>query len=74
MPCLVLCCRRRLPLLLQAAVEDGLVHVDVALPDFKIAFFLEGAVKAAGAAGAARADQEGGLLSSLDAEGVVLSG
>ncbi|GAB4816837.1 hypothetical protein N2152v2_003883 [Parachlorella kessleri] len=58
----------------QAAVEDGLVHVDIALPDFKIAFFLEGAVKAAGAAGAARAGQEDGLLSALDAEGVVLSG
>ena len=51
------------------------MHVDIALPDFKIAFFLEGTVKAAGAAGRARAGQEsGGLLSSLDAEGVVLSG
>lgn len=27
----------------QAAVEDGLVHVDVALPDYKIALFLENA-------------------------------
>jgi hypothetical protein len=30
---------------LQTGVEDGLVHVDVALPDYKIAFFLEGAAQ-----------------------------
>lgn len=28
---------------LQAPVEDGLVHVDIALPDYKLAFFLENA-------------------------------
>lgn len=28
---------------IQAPVEGGLVHVDIALPDYKIAFFLEGA-------------------------------
>ena len=29
--------------LVQGPVEDGLVHVDIALPDYKLAFFLENA-------------------------------
>lgn len=35
----------------QAPVEDGLVHVDVALPDYKLAFFLEDAHKASASQG-----------------------
>ncbi len=71
---------------LQAAVEDDLVHVDIALPDFKIAFFLEGAEKVGGGGGAGNGRGAGagaggsggggggGGLSALDAEGVMLSG
>ena len=36
---------------LQAPVEDGLVHVDIALPDYKLAFFLENAQHAASGQG-----------------------
>lgn len=61
--------------LYQAAVEDGLVHVDLALPDFKIAFFLEGAAGQPGSGGGAGGQGgRGGSPSSLDPEGVVLSG
>lgn len=28
---------------MQGPVEDGLVHVDIALPDYKLALFLENA-------------------------------
>lgn len=30
---------------LQGPVEDGLVHVDIALPDYKLALFLENALE-----------------------------
>lgn len=30
---------------MQGPVEDGLVHVDIALPDYKLALFLEDAHK-----------------------------
>ena len=64
-----------LPARLQAAVEDGLIHVDIALPDYKIAFFLEGAEKSgAGGGGKGAAGAMAGGLSALDPEGVVLSG
>ena len=33
---------------LQGPVEDGLVHVDIALPDYKLALFLENAHKQQG--------------------------
>jgi hypothetical protein len=46
----------------QTAVEDGLVHVDIALPDYKIAIFLEGTVQTPG---------DGNFI---DPEGTVLSG
>ncbi|PSC76100.1 E3 ubiquitin-ligase ARI4 [Micractinium conductrix] len=67
----------------QAPVEDGLVHVDVALPDYRIAFFLETPARpAAAAASGARggggdggsAGSRHGTLASLDAEGTMLSG
>ena len=32
-------------LILQGPVEDGLVHVDIALPDYKLALFLENALE-----------------------------
>lgn len=60
----------------QAPVEDALVHVDVALPDYKIAFFLETPAAAplppssSGSRGAAPAAP----LASLDEEGAKLSG
>ena len=64
-------------------MEDGLVHVDVALPDYRIAFFLETPARpAAAAASGARggggdggsAGSRHGTLASLDAEGTMLSG
>ncbi|KAL4419413.1 hypothetical protein ABPG77_003387 [Micractinium sp. CCAP 211/92] len=57
----------------QAPVEDGLVHVDVALPDYKIAFFLQPhAGQAPG--GSPSSSSSGSRLSTLDAEGTMLSG
>lgn len=50
-------------------MEEGLVHVDIALPDFRIAFFMA-PPPTAGASGRAG----GGHLASLDAEGTMLSG
>lgn len=38
-------------IMMQAPVEDGLVHVDIALPDYKLAFFLENAHQAAAGQG-----------------------
>ncbi len=35
-------------MVLQGPVEDGLVHVDIALPDYKLALFLEDAHKQQG--------------------------
>lgn len=57
------------------------MHVDIALPDYKIAFFLEGAERgpagpASGGRSGAGGKGSGGQvpLSALDPEGVVLSG
>ncbi|KAK9829839.1 hypothetical protein WJX72_008179 [[Myrmecia] bisecta] len=62
----------------QAAVEDGLVHVDIALPDYKIAIFLSnpqetGDGKQQGPQ-MREAKQEGSQLKFLDPEGLMLSG
>jgi hypothetical protein len=58
---------------LQTGVEDGLVHVDVALPDYKIALFLEGAAQ--GSPGLQGKDSSGGQrLTFLDPEGSTLTG
>ena len=43
-------------------MEDGQVHVDLALPDYKVAFFLDTPA------------QPGASRSGLDAEGSMLSG
>lgn len=55
----------------QAPIEDGLVHVDIALPDYKIAFFLQ---PDAGRGPESRGGSRAGGLSTLDAEGTMLSG
>lgn len=46
------------------------MHVDIALPDYKVAFFLETAPRIGSSAGGGG----GGRLASLDAEGTMLSG
>jgi hypothetical protein len=53
---------------LQAPVEDGLVHVDIALPDYKLAFFLDAPLPATSTS------RSGGRLTNLDAEGAMLTG
>eukprot|EP00887_Chlorella_sp_A99_P000711 scaffold5.g711.t1 len=60
----------------QAPVEDGLVHVDIALPDYKIALFLETSAPAiASGAGGDRVPGAPGLgLGGADALGTALSG
>lgn len=65
----------------QAPVEDALVHVDIALPDYKVAFFLETPPAAAappppggrGRGAAGRAAPAAAPLASLDEEGAKLS-
>lgn len=61
----------------QATVEDGLVAVDVALPDYRIAFFLTAPPLPSGG-GSSRSTRAGsggsGSLSVLDPEGTMLSG
>lgn len=52
----------------QAPVEDGLVHVDIALPDYKLAFFLDAPLPATSTS------RSGGRLTNLDAEGAMLTG
>ena len=51
---------------LQVAVEDGLVAVDVALPDYKLALFLDGSHQSASVAQS--------QLTTLDPDGSMLSG
>eukprot|EP00891_Asterochloris_glomerata_P004782 jgi/Astpho2/4782/Aster-x1237 len=51
---------------LQVAVEDGLVGVDVALPDYKLALFLDGSHQSVSAAQS--------HLTTLDPDGSMLSG
>ena len=50
----------------QVAVEDGLVGVDVALPDYKLALFLDGSHQSVSAAQS--------QLTTLDPDGSMLSG
>jgi hypothetical protein len=57
--------------LVQDCVEDGLVGVDIALPDFKVAFFL---AAPPGASPASGGGSPAPRLSSLDPEGAMLSG
>ena len=45
---------------LQGPVEDGLVHVDIALPDYKLALFLENAQEPQGSAGNSNHSQSDG--------------
>ena len=42
------CCSSTIDSVPINAVEDGLVHVDIALPDYKLALFLENAHKQQG--------------------------
>lgn len=67
----------------QAPVEDGLVSVDIALPDFKIALFLEAPIgpqgnhtgsSSRGSSNGSGLGVGGGRLSTLDGEGTMLSG
>ncbi len=51
---------------MQVAVEDGLVGVDVALPDYKLALFLDGSHQSVSAAQS--------HLTTLDPDGSMLSG
>lgn len=45
---------------LQGPVEDGLVHVDIALPDYKLALFLESAQEPEGPAANSNHSQSDG--------------
>ena len=45
---------------LQGPVEDGLVHVDIALPDYKLALFLENAHEPQGKAANSNNSQSDG--------------
>lgn len=47
-------------LVLQGPVEDGLVHVDIALPDYKLALFLENALEPQGKAANSTSSQSDG--------------
>ena len=51
---------------MQVAVEDGLVGVDVALPDYKLALFLDGSYQSTSSARS--------QLTTLDPDGSTLSG
>lgn len=60
--------------MLQGPVEDGLVHVDIALPDYKLALFLENAHHRQGETADSNHSQSDGSSLNGYADLLVLSG